>query len=58
MRNGDQVIVTRTRATVYRVCINHLIHHRAQFCVYLRLLNVPVPKVYFNSADDPNWVFE
>jgi uncharacterized damage-inducible protein DinB len=59
MRKGDQIIVTRSRATVYRVwCINHLIHHRAQLCVYLRLLNVPVPTVYFNTADDPNWVFE
>jgi uncharacterized damage-inducible protein DinB len=59
MRNGDQVIVTRPRATVYRVwSLNHLIHHRAQLCLYLRLLNVPVPTVYFNTADDPTWVFE
>jgi uncharacterized damage-inducible protein DinB len=59
MRNGQQVMVTRPRATVYRVwCMNHMIHHRAQLCLYLRLLNVPVPTVYFNTADDPTWVFE
>jgi uncharacterized damage-inducible protein DinB len=59
MRNGAQVVVTRPRLMVYRVwCINHLVHHRAQLCVYLRLLNVPVPTVYFNTADDPAWVFE
>jgi uncharacterized damage-inducible protein DinB len=59
MRNGQQVMVTRPRMTVYRVwCINHLIHHRGQLCLYLRLLNVPVPTVYFNTADDPTWVFE
>jgi uncharacterized damage-inducible protein DinB len=59
MRNGTQVIVTKPRATVYRVwCLNHLIHHRGQLCLYLRLLNVPVPTVYFNSADDPTWVFD
>ena len=59
MRNGDQVIVIRPRSMVYRVwCINHMIHHRAQLCVYLRLLNVPVPTVYFNTADEPDWVFD
>jgi uncharacterized damage-inducible protein DinB len=59
MRQGEQIIVTKPRSTVYRVwCINHLIHHRAQLCLYLRLLNVPVPTVYFNTADDPTWVFE
>ncbi len=59
MRNGETVIVTRPRGMVYRVwCLNHLIHHRAQLCLYLRLLNVPVPTVYFNTADDPTWVFE
>jgi len=58
MRNGEQVMTTRPRATVYRVwSVNHLIHHRAQLCLYLRLLNVPVPTIYFNTADDPTWVF-
>jgi uncharacterized damage-inducible protein DinB len=59
MRNGEHVLVTRPRLMVYRIwCVNHLIHHRAQLCLYLRLLNVPVPTVYFNTADDPNWVFD
>ena len=59
MRNGEQVIVQRPRSTVYRIwCLNHLVHHRAQLCLYLRLLNMPVPTVYFNTADDPTWVFE
>jgi uncharacterized damage-inducible protein DinB len=58
MRNGQQIMVARPRATVYRIwCLNHLIHHRGQLCLYLRLLNVPVPTVYFNTADDPTWVF-
>ncbi|MDP9175496.1 MAG: DinB family protein [Planctomycetota bacterium] len=59
MRNGAKVMVTRPKSLVYRVwSINHLIHHRAQLCLYLRLLNVAVPTVYFNTADDPTWVFE
>jgi len=59
MRKGQQVLVTRARSFVFRVWgLNHMIHHRAQLCVYLRLLNVAVPTVYFNTADDPTWRFE
>ena len=59
IRDGAQVMASKSKATVYRVwCINHMIHHRGQLCLYLRLLNVPVPAVYFNSADEPEWKFE
>lgn len=59
LRNGEQVFVSKPRPTVYRVwSMNHLIHHRGQLCVYLRLLDVEVPTVYFNTADDPAFVFE
>jgi uncharacterized damage-inducible protein DinB len=58
LRNGEQVLTTQSRAMVLRVwCLSHLIHHRAQLCLYLRLLNLPVPAIYFNSADEPTWVF-
>jgi uncharacterized damage-inducible protein DinB len=59
LTNGKEVIVTRPRSMVYRVwSLNHLIHHRGQLCLYLRLLNVPVPTIYFNTADDPKMKFE
>jgi uncharacterized damage-inducible protein DinB len=59
LRNGPEVLVTKPRSTIYRVwSLNHLVHHRGQLCLYLRLLNVPVPTVYFNTADDPTWVFD
>ena len=32
--------------------MNHLVHHRAQLGVYLRLLDIPIPAVYGPSADD------
>jgi len=32
--------------------LSHLIHHRAQLGVYLRLLDVPVPAIYGPSADE------
>jgi uncharacterized damage-inducible protein DinB len=59
LKKGGSTIYSAPRAYVLRVwCLNHLVHHRAQVCVYLRLLNLPVPAVYFNSADEPEWIFE
>ena len=59
LRNGDQVMYQQSRAYVLRVwSLNHMIHHRGQLCLYLRLLNVPVPAVYFNSTDEPEMKFD
>jgi len=50
--NG-QTIFTLPRVAVLRIsCFNHIIHHRAQLGVYLRLNNVPVPALYGPSADE------
>jgi uncharacterized damage-inducible protein DinB len=50
---GDKTIVDAPRSSMYRnMFFNHLIHHRAQLGVYLRLNNVPVPPLYGPSADD------
>ena len=59
LKNGTQVFTSQPRSKVYRIwSLNHLIHHRAQLALYLRLLNLPVPTVYFNTADDPTWRFD
>ncbi len=43
----------KPREAVFRdMTLNHLIHHRGQFSVYLRLLEVPVPGSYGPTADD------
>lgn len=43
----------RPRAAVLRdVAFSHVIHHRGQFSVYLRLLEIPVPGAYGPSADE------
>jgi uncharacterized damage-inducible protein DinB len=50
---GDKVIADAPRSALYRsMFFNHLIHHRAQLGVYLRLNNQPVPPLYGPSADD------
>jgi uncharacterized damage-inducible protein DinB len=43
--------VTKTRAGAMKWFMNHLIHHRGQLSVYLRLLDVAVPGMYGSSAD-------
>lgn len=44
----------KPRADVFRdFTLSHLIHHRGQLTVYLRLLNVPVPGSYGPTADEP-----
>ena len=48
-----QTVLKQPRAAAYRgFAMNHLIHHRAQLAVYLRLLDVPVPGLYGPSADE------
>lgn len=43
----------KPREAVFRdMTLNHLVHHRGQFSVYLRLLDVPVPGSYGPTADD------
>jgi uncharacterized damage-inducible protein DinB len=53
LRNGTQVFFTMPRYNCVRsFCLNHIVHHRAQLGVYLRMNNVPVPGVYGPSADE------
>jgi uncharacterized damage-inducible protein DinB len=47
------VIAAQPRVTALRsMGISHVIHHRGQLSVYLRLLEVPVPGTYGPSADE------
>jgi uncharacterized damage-inducible protein DinB len=59
LQNGEQVVYTQSRAYVLRVwSVNQMIYHCGQLCLYLRMLGVPVPAVYFNSVDEPEMKFE
>ena len=49
---GDKVLMEEPRIKVVRDTINHLIHHRGQLSVYLRLIDVPVPSIYGPTADE------
>ena len=52
MQMGEHVIISGQRARLLRhMGINHIVHHRAQLGVYLRLLDVKIPGCYGPSAD-------
>ncbi len=54
LKKNGQVLLEIPRMGVIRtILMNHLIHHRGQLSVYLRLLDVPVPSMYGPSADEP-----
>ncbi len=53
LRNGDHIIQRQPRALALRTFgLSHMVHHRAQLGVYLRLLDIPVPGLYGPSADE------
>jgi uncharacterized damage-inducible protein DinB len=53
LKRDGHVIFSMPKHSVWRsFVISHLIHHRAQLGVYLRLLDVPVPSTYGPSADE------
>lgn len=54
LRAGERVVFTLPRIGVLRgMVVSHLVHHRGQLSVYLRLLDVPVPSIYGPTADEP-----
>ncbi len=59
VRQGPQMLHSASRYHVYRMWdLNHTVHHRGQLNLYLRLLDIPVATIYFNSSDDKTWKFD
>jgi uncharacterized damage-inducible protein DinB len=53
LKQGDAVIMTMPKISVLRTLVmNHIIHHRGQMSVYLRLTDTLVPSIYGPSADE------
>jgi len=50
--NGEVYVDCPRYEALQTWVINHMIHHRGQLSVYLRLLGLPVPGVYGPSADE------
>ncbi len=52
LKMGEQVLFTLPKGVVTRQTINHLVHHRGQLTVYLRMVDVPIPSIYGPTADE------
>jgi uncharacterized damage-inducible protein DinB len=53
-KKSGQVMMQMPRLAMIRsFLMNHLIHHRGQLSVYLRLQDVPLPSIYGPTADEP-----
>lgn len=51
LRGGRELMAMPKAAALRNFLCNHLVHHRGQLTVYLRLLDVPLPSVYGPTAD-------
>jgi uncharacterized damage-inducible protein DinB len=52
LKNQGQVIFTSPKKENIGSSINHMVHHRGQLTVYMRLNEIPVPSIYGPSADE------
>jgi uncharacterized damage-inducible protein DinB len=52
LSNGHKVVTLPRVACLRSFVMNHIIHHRAQLGVYLRLNDISVPSIYGPSADE------
>ncbi len=53
LRAGEHVLLSMPRMQCLRSMVfNHIVHHRAQLTVYLRMLDIPIPGLYGPSADE------
>jgi uncharacterized damage-inducible protein DinB len=52
LSNGSTILTMPKVAVLRSFVMNHVIHHRAQLGVYLRLNDIPVPSIYGPSADE------
>ena len=50
--DGHEIFTLPRTAAIRSFVMNHLIHHRGQLSVYLRLRNIPLPPIYGPSADE------
>ena len=58
LKAAGHTVFSQPRGIVYRTFImNHLVHHRAQLGVFLRMVGIAVPAVYNDSADEKGGMF-
>jgi uncharacterized damage-inducible protein DinB len=52
LKANGQIVYTASKRVNIETTINHMVHHRGQLTVYMRLNDIAVPSIYGPSADD------
>lgn len=52
LRRGDQIFMETSKLEIVRMTINHMVHHRGQLSVFMRLKDIPIPPIYGPTADE------
>ena len=52
LKNQGQTVAEGTKLSMIEPTVNHLVHHRGQLTIYMRLNDIAVPSIYGPSADD------
>jgi uncharacterized damage-inducible protein DinB len=52
LKNQGKIVFTAPKKDHISSTVNHLVHHRGQLTVFMRLRDIPVPSIYGPSADD------
>jgi uncharacterized damage-inducible protein DinB len=52
LRRGDNIFLETSKLEIVRQTINHMVHHRGQLSVFMRLKDIPVPPIYGPTADE------
>lgn len=55
LKNQGAVLMSSTVGETADSSIRHLVHHRGQLTVYMRLNNIPIPSIYGPSGDDQSF---
>lgn len=55
LKMNGQVLSTDTKKNSVDSTVRHLVHHRGQLTVYMRMNNIPIPKIYGPSGDEKEW---
>ncbi|MBL7697416.1 MAG: hypothetical protein JNK79_04640 [Chitinophagaceae bacterium] len=55
LKNNGQLLYSSSMKDNVSSCINHMVHHRGQLTVYMRLNDIAVPSIYGPSADDKSF---
>lgn len=55
LKMNGQVLSTDSKKNSIDSSIRHLVHHRGQLTVYMRMNHIPIPKIYGPSGDEKEW---